>query len=237
MPKIARPQQLVERVIEALSQAVSSGRFGIGTKLPPEPDLTLDLGVGRSTLREAVRVLAHNGIIEVRQGDGTYVRSLPADGEPLARRLQRAKATEVGEVRRALEIEIVRLAAERRDERDIENIRAFLEIRRQAIARSDSSAALDADIAFHCAIAWATHNEVLADLYRIFAKALRRALATLWLREGSEPSRTDDLHAGLLEAIAARDASGAVEAASELLNLHEATPPGQGADPGDDERA
>ena len=225
MPKIARTEPLVERVIGELKRSVSSGRFGIGDKLPPEPDLTRELGIGRSTLREAVRVLAHNGILEVRQGDGTYVRSLPADGEPLALRLRRAKANEVGEVRRALEIEIVRLAAERREEHDIENVRSFLEIRRQALARNDVESALDADIAFHCAIAWATHNEVLADLYRIFSKALRRALATLWLEKDSGPTRTDDLHVRLLEAIEGRDASAAVVAASELLDRHESGAP------------
>ncbi len=71
-----------------------------------------ELGVGRSTLREAVRVLAHNGILEVHQGDGTSVRSFPAAGEPLMIRLRRAQVREIQEVRRTLEIEIVRLAAD-----------------------------------------------------------------------------------------------------------------------------
>jgi GntR family transcriptional repressor for pyruvate dehydrogenase complex len=218
MPKIIRSQPLVERVIEELKEAVSSGRFGIDSKLPPEPELTLEFGVGRSTLREAVRVLTHNGILQVRQGDGTYVRSLPADGEPLARRLVHAKEEEVGEVRRLLEIEIVRLAAERRDEEDLENIRSFLRIRRQALVRNDADSLLDADIAFHCSIAWATHNEVLADLYRIFAKVLRRAMPNLWERAGEEPAAAETLHSRLVDAIAGRDATEATAAVSELLD-------------------
>ncbi len=221
MPKILKPQQLFDRVIERLEHAIASGEYAIGTKLLPEPDLIRDLGVGRSTLREAVRVLAHNGILEVRQGDGTYVRSLPADGEPLARRLQRAKVTEIGEVRRAMEIEIVRLAAERRTERDLENIRSFLAIRRQALARNDAAAALDADIAFHCAVAWATHNDVFADLYRIFAKTLRRALAALWEKTDNDPSSAGELHARLVEAIASRDAAVAAAVVTALLDRHE----------------
>jgi GntR family transcriptional repressor for pyruvate dehydrogenase complex len=221
MPKISRPQQLVDRVIEQVERAIASGEYSIGTKLPPEPELTRQLGIGRSTLREAVRVLAHNGVLEVRQGDGTYVRSLPADGEPLARRLRRATVSEVGEVRRALEIEIVRLAAERHREEDLEDIRSFLAIRRQALARKDTAAALDADIAFHYAVAWATHNEVLVDIYRIFAKSLRRALPTPSKRPDSEQSLTEALHLRLVEAIEGRDAVAAAAIASELLDLHE----------------
>jgi GntR family transcriptional repressor for pyruvate dehydrogenase complex len=204
-----------------MEQAISSGEYAPGTRLPAEPDLVRELGVGRSTLREAVRALAHNGVLEVRQGDGTYVRSLPAEGEPLAYRLRRADVAEIGEVRRALELEIVRLAAERRNEKDIENMRSFLSIRGQAIARKDTVAALDADIAFHCAVAWAAHNEVFADLYRIFAKALRKALAALWERAGGEPSLTEQLHVRLVEAIAGRDVTGAVATASALLDRHE----------------
>jgi GntR family transcriptional repressor for pyruvate dehydrogenase complex len=215
---VIKPQQLSDQVIGLLNEAIGSGEFAVGAKMPPEPQLSKELKVGRSTLREAVRVLAHQGVLEVRQGDGTYVRSLPADGEPLTHRLRRAKVSEIGEVRRALELEIVRLAAERHDEKDIENIRSFLEIRQQALARGDSDGALDADIAFHCAIAWATQNEVFADLYRIFAITLRHALAALWETKGGAPSLTRELHAQLVDAIASRDSQKAVAIASALLS-------------------
>src|ERR1700690_3528049 len=116
-------RQLVDQVIEHLKAAIASSDYGMGAKLPAEPMLVKELGVGRSTLREAIRVLAYNGMLEVRQGDGTYIRALPANSEPLAYRLRRAKVREVQEVRRTLEFEIVRLAAERRRKRDLEQIR------------------------------------------------------------------------------------------------------------------
>src|SRR5271169_875714 len=119
MGSLIRRQQLVEQVIEHLNNVISSGTYAIGAKLPAEPQLMEELGIGRSTLREAIRVLSHNGVLEVRQGDGTYVRALPDSGETLARRLRRARVREVQEVRKTLEIEIVRLAAERHKEEDL----------------------------------------------------------------------------------------------------------------------
>ncbi len=234
MPRVTRPQQLADQVIDLLKGAISSGEYSVGDRLPTEPQLAEKFGVGRSTIREAVRVLAHNGMLEVRQGDGTYVRTLPADGEPLLRRLRRAEISEIGEVRRALELEIVRLAAERRSEEDIHNIRGFLEIRQQALARDDVSGALDADIAFHCSIAWATHNEVFADVYRIFAITLRRALAALWETEEGVPAQAGDLHTQLVEAIVDRAPEQAAVVASALLSRHETaiTPPDKGLSTG-----
>lgn len=214
-------QQLVDQVIGHLKNAVASGEYAIGARLPAEPRLMEELGVGRSTLREAVRALAHNGIVEVRQGDGTYVRSLPAAGETLSGRLRRAKVGEVQEVRRALELEIVRLAAERRKGEDLRRMRAHLEVRREALAGNDLPAALEADIAFHCAVAGAAGNRVLADLYRTFALTLRDALSALWDVSVSSPADTDDLHAGLMEAIAARDVRRAAAAAVSLLDIHD----------------
>jgi len=213
-------QQLTDQVIEHLKSVIASGKYGMGSKLPAEPQLMEDLGVGRSTVREAIRVLAHNGMLEVRQGDGTYVRSLPAEGEPLTQRLRRAGVREVQEVRRALELEIVRLAAERRGEKDLKRIRECLKKRHEALKRKDIPAALDADISFHCAVAEAAGNEVLADLYRAFAISLRGALLTLWDGADSDPVVTGGLHQRLVEAIEARDAVQAMTATAALLDHH-----------------
>ena len=218
-----KPSQLTGQVIEHLQRAISTGEYAIGAKLSAEPFLMKELGVGRSTLREAIRVLAHNGILEVRQGDGTYVRSLPSYREPLAQRLRRARSREVNEVRRTLELEIVRLAAQRRNEADLERMRCFLKTRHDALAGNDAAAALDADISFHCAVADAAGNAVLADLYRTFAFTLREALAVLWDAHDGSASGTADLHHRLVAAIEAHDASQAVATATAMLDMHGAT--------------
>lgn len=215
-----RRRQLVEEVIAHLEGAISAGRFALDERLPSETQLMTELGVGRSTLREAVRVLAHSGLLEVRQGDGTYVRATSA-GEPLARRLGRSRAGEVHEVRRALELETARLAARRRSDADLTRMRAHLAARATALAAGDSQAALDADIAFHCAVAEAADNAVLAELYQTFAASLRPALAALWQVAGN-PAEAADLHEQLLAAIAARDTAAAVAVTTTLLARHSA---------------
>jgi len=157
-------------------------------------------------------VLAYNGMLEIRQGDGTYVRAFRVDSEPLTYRLRNAKAREVQEVRRALELEIVRLAAERRRKKDLEHIRRHLKERHQALLRKDIPTALTADIAFHFAVTAAAGNEVLSDVCRTFALSLRRALETVWDGADSNPNETEELHHRLFEAIKARDAAQAMSA-------------------------
>ncbi len=211
-------QPLVAQVIEQLQRLIVQGEIEIGTKLPSEPELMAQFGVGRSTLREAVRVLAHTGLLEVRQGDGTYVRAKAAMSEPLERRLQRAAILEVYEVRRILELEIARKAAQRRDEVDLARMHASLQQRQRARQVGDEAAFLDADIAFHLAIATASKNAILTELYQTFATALRTGLVKLVA--DAELQRTDQtaLHEQLLAAITAGDADAAERCTAEFLD-------------------
>ncbi|MFQ3661230.1 MAG: GntR family transcriptional regulator [Chloroflexaceae bacterium] len=222
-------QQLVDQVIERLRARIDAGEFPPGSRLPPEPQLMAELGVGRSTVREAVRALAHSGVLEVRQGDGTYVRMPGVADEPLGLRLRRAQVHEVHEVRRALELEIARLAALRRDEADLAALRAALAARGAALARGERDAALTADLALHAALADATHNRVLADLYRAFAPPMREALAALWAARESGAA-THQLHADLVAAVAAGDPGRASAAAAAILDQHTDLMEGPGND-------
>ena len=209
-------QALVEQVIRGLQERLAGGEFAAGTRLPPEAELMAQFGVGRSTIREAVRALAHTGLIEVRQGDGTYVLASPENAEPLARRLKRARAAEVYEVRRALELGIARLAAQRRDAADLVHLRHLLAQRGARTDAGDDAAFLDADVEFHVAVAEATKNTVLTELYRTFAVVLREALAEVVLLPGRE-HRTA-LHEALVEAIAQQDPDAAYEITMQHLD-------------------
>ena len=71
----AKRTGLVDQVIAQMRELVSSGEWPLGDKIPPETELVTALGVGRNTVREAVRALSHAGLLEVRQGDGTFVRA------------------------------------------------------------------------------------------------------------------------------------------------------------------
>jgi DNA-binding FadR family transcriptional regulator len=210
-------QPLVEQVIEQLQRLIES-ELEVGVKLPSEPELMTQFGVSRSTLREAVRVLTHIGLLEVRQGDGTYVRAKTELTE-LARRLQQAAIEEVYEVRRILELEIARLAAQRRDEVDLAQMQESLQHRERARQTGDAAAFLEADVVFHLAVAVSSKNAVLVEVYQTFVRSLREALAQL-IRSDKPVGQPEQaqLHQQLLDAIAVGDANAAVCWTEEILN-------------------
>ena len=127
-----RRSQLVNEVIEQLRLRVSSGDLKVGDKIPSESVLVTELGVGRTTLREAVRVLEHAGLFEVRQGSGTYLRSV-SNSESFAPRLRHARVLEVLDIRRALEIEITRMAAAYRTDAALVAMREALDRMRRGM--------------------------------------------------------------------------------------------------------
>ena len=103
----------VDIVAAAIEEAISTGRWPVGSKLPPETALVEELGVARNTMREAVRALAHAGVLSVRHGGGVYVMAAsPVEGL-LGRRLARGDVLDVLSLRRGLEVEAARLAAQR----------------------------------------------------------------------------------------------------------------------------
>src|SRR5258707_3271872 len=170
-PSPVRRQPLVNQVLDYLQQQITTGMFPVGSKLPSEPELMVTLSIGRSTLREAMRVLAHMGLVDVRPGDGTYIRVPAPEAESLGQRLQRARVIEVYEVRHTLELECACLAALRRDEADLDALRQALQDRRGVLPLwGEQAAFFDADLIFYISIARATQKTMLADLYPAIIK-------------------------------------------------------------------
>lgn len=157
---------LVDQVIEQMRQAISSGEWPVGQRIPAEPDLVGALGVGRNTVREAVRALAHAGVLEVRQGDGTFVRAT-SELSGAVRRLVGDELREVLQVRRALEVEGSRLAALRRTPEELHRLEALLTERDTASARQNSAVRHDpggADAGRPSATAMRGHSPYPKDL-------------------------------------------------------------------------
>ncbi|GHE11201.1 FadR/GntR family transcriptional regulator [Streptomyces alanosinicus] len=209
-----RPSPLVEQAADRLRDRIAAGHWPVGGKLPGETTLAKELGVGRSTVREALRALAGAGLVRPRHGAGVFVIAVePAEDWPT--RLGRAAVTDVYEVRMGVEVQAARLAAQRRTPEDVTALRAALKGRRAAAAAADT-AFVDADIALHTAVVAAAHNPVLTDLFTEFVPVLREGLVTLLhltrLRE-KVPDTGDDSHAALVEAIA----DGAAEQAVAVL--------------------
>ena len=145
--------------------------------------------MSRNTVREAVRVLVHVGMLETRQGDGTYVRATKDAGETL-RRINRAQLRDKLEVRIMLETEAAKLAAERRDAKDLERMTLALDER--AKAGDDVESRIRHDHAFHTALVAASHNPALSELYDYFANSVAQTIELTELDSGlPEPSQED----------------------------------------------
>lgn len=217
-----RRSPLAEQAAEALLSRIRAGEWGLGHKLPGETTLSAQLGVGRSTVREAIRGLAGRGVLESRQGAGVFVTSLePADDWDTV--LARADIVEVIEARVAIEAEAAALAAGRRTPADLRTLRQAL-VNRSKTGTS-LEAHVDADMAFHRAVVAAAHNEVLSELFDVFVPRIHRAMVDM-LRISPLPSEEADhaSHEVLFEAIRARDALAATGASrshlQSLKDLH-----------------
>ncbi len=217
-----RRRPLAEQAAEALLARVRAGEWGLGHRIPGETTLAAQLGVGRSTVREAVRGLAGRGVLESRQGAGVFVRSLePSDDWDLV--LTRAGVVAVIEARVAIEAEAAALAAGRRTPADLRALGQALAGR--SVRGTSVEAHVDADMAFHRAVVAAAHNEVLSELFDAFVPRLRGAMVDM-LRISPLPSEEADhaSHEQLLAAIHARDAAGAARASrthlQSLKDLH-----------------
>ncbi|MFD5037063.1 FadR/GntR family transcriptional regulator [Streptomyces sp. NPDC058377] len=213
-----RPSPLVEQATERLREQITEGSWPVGTKLPGETTLAASLGVGRSTVREALRALAGAGLVQARQGAGVFVIAAEPE-EDWATRLRRAAVTDVYEVRISIEVEAARLAARRRTDEDLAALTAALAGRRAAADGGDA-AFVDADIALHTAVVAAAHNPVLSALFTEFVPTLRKGLIDmlelLGLRSG-DPNHGDESHAALVDAVARGDADAAAHTLREEL--------------------
>lgn len=180
-----RPSPLVEQAAERLREQIACGAWPVGTKLPGETTLAASLGVGRSTVREALRALAGAGLVQPRQGAGVFVLATEPK-EDWATQLRCAAVTDVYEVRMLIEVEAAHLAARRRTDEDVQALREALAGRRAA-GRADNAAFVDADIALHAAVVAAAHNPVLTSLFTQFVPALRRGSSTCWTCSACAP--------------------------------------------------
>lgn len=211
---------LADQAAELLLQRIRAGEWGLGEKLPGETTLAPQLGVGRSTVREAIRQLAGRGVLASRQGAGVFVTALdaPEDWDAV---LRRAGIVSVIEARIAIESEAAALAADRRTPADLRALRRALTQREEH--RAEIASLVDSDTAFHRTIVAAAHNPILLELFDSFTPRLRDAMIEmLRLHREFGDDADHDAHAELLSAIARRDPAAAVECSRlQLLSLKE----------------
>lgn len=215
MAATIRRQPLAAQTAEALLDRIRAGEWPLGHRLPGETTLAAQLGVGRSTMREAIRELAGKGVLGTRQGAGVFVTSLDVaeDWEDV---LRRASVTAVLEARVAIEVEAAALAAGRRTPAELRTIRRALAER--VVEGRSVEEHVDADMALHRAVVAGAHNEVLLELFDGFVPRVRRAMIDLYRLRPAVPHAADQPeHTALVEAIAAHDPNQAAQASRAHL--------------------
>lgn len=207
---------LADQAADLLLARVRAGEWALGAKLPGETTLAVQLGVGRSTVREAIRRLAGSGVLDSRHGSGVYVTALDVADE-WSDVLRRADIVTVIEARTAIEVEAAMLAADRRTPADLRAIRRALDAR--TVPGQSVDEHVDADMALHRAIVVASHNEVLIELFDGFVPRVRRAMIEMLRIRPTASEREDhDAHAAVVGAIAERKPDAAVHASRAHLD-------------------
>ena len=226
------PRRLHEQVLSALIERIVSGEFTPGAGLPSEAELCSTYSVSRSSVREALRVLAEKGLIEVRHGLGTRVTSPERwdflDAHVLGARRRCGGMTEVIEslleALRIVECEVAALAAERAEESH--RIRMKMALERMQLSQNEPEAVADAAFSFHQALLQATNNYVLMRMADPIRELLQYSIVTA-SSKGGNIARVLREHDAIYAAVCDGDAAGAREAMREHLQAtaHDLTAP------------
>jgi GntR family transcriptional repressor for pyruvate dehydrogenase complex len=217
-------------VVAGIKHMITSGKLGAGSRLPIEKDLAAELSVSRSSLREAVRALCTMGVLETRQGDGTYVTSLDpslllAPMSFLVDLHAEADISHLQSVRRILETEAAgRAALSIGDDALDEAGQILLSVEDLVTAHSEDAlrSFIDADIAFHRVIARSSENPVLEAL--IEALSSRTIRARMWRAISEEGALLDTQaeHRAILRALSQHDPDSArLRMATHLLAVQD----------------
>lgn len=207
---------LYEQVAERLREFIDVQRLQPGERLMSERELAEQLGVSRTSVRQALTALRVQGLVDVRHGDGVYLLRSPRDLIPsLASEIVASEVDHpmIWEVREGIEVQAARLAAARRTLADLGAMRTALEDMERSIAAGEDGIAGDRD--FHRAVVKAAHNPLLGELTRQLADAIDRTSAASLTHPGRPPLSLE-AHRAILAAIEA----GQEDAAAEEMRAH-----------------
>lgn len=215
LPNVApiKREPLATEIARRLVDYLLSGGVEPGERMPSERQLAQAFGVGRSAMREALKALTLLGLVEVRHGDGTYLKK--ADSELLPQvigwglLLGERRTMDLVEARQKIEADIAGLAAARRSEADVEDLRRQLGRMEQQVALdADPAAFVEADVAFHLRLAEAGGNSALRDVLNGI-QALLRAWISRVILIGENRDVSFREHVPIFEAVRIGDAVAA----------------------------
>lgn len=218
-PESVRGSGLVDRVIDYLRDYVAAEKLRPGERLPSENKLSAALGVSRPVVREAMRMLAATGLVELAAGKRATI--VAVDGEMISRVIEnavlvgQADAADILEMRRGIEIAMVSLAAERRSNEAIEELRTI--VGEMARCLGDGTRYSRLDLRLHLALAKATANPLYPLLIEAFRQLIEASMLAGIERWEATPElrRVQVLHQAIVDAVVAGDADAAARAMAQ----------------------
>lgn len=220
--KSIKPKKIYEEVSEAILAMIKNGTLKPGDKLLPVHQLAEQFQVGRSAVREALSALRAMGLIEMKQGEGTYVRNFDASSLTTSLNatllMKQEDIVNLLEVRKVLEVGAVRAAAVKRTEENLHNMQHWLDEMQKSIGNEDGGE--QADFRFHMAIAEASHNNILLELMNhvseMIAEAIGETRRIILYGEQTTAERLLEEHRKIYEAVLEND----IEAAQQAMQDH-----------------
>jgi DNA-binding FadR family transcriptional regulator len=203
-------QSVVDATIKQIVQAISDGKYKMGDKLPNEYELISELGISRNSLREAMRVLSTVGVVEIKRGDGTYVcdQINPSVFDSMIYGLvfEASSSKELVELRQGLDEIMLKLAIQKADEADIEDLNHYIEAMDMHFNNGNVDAASIADYNFHLRIVESGRNKLLTRIvkgvYQFFKESIHENITT-----EEQFAHASEYHRQLLDVIVKRDVS------------------------------
>lgn len=220
--------EMARNTLAFLRRNIASGEWPINSRIPKEPELMELLGVGKSTIREAVRSLASLGMLETLPGRGTFVRSRTPVSSVITEYVSDYEVEEILVYRRALEIEAAQQAAVNRTDEQLAAMRAALD-RSPGSEPEGAHQHAQTPGSFHHLIFEASGNRLMPGLYAGVMAALRRPSSQVHLVNGASPELREDDHLAILRAIENHDITGAAHAMA--LHVDRDLVPDDGAEP------
>lgn len=209
--------RLYEDVSERLGQFVRESNMHPGDQFPAERELAQRLQVSRTSVRQSFVVLQALGFVDVRHGEGVFLRRVRGFGESLMKLLERRRRLpDVLEAREALEVKLAELAATHWRDSDLVAMKAALVQMESEIA--GGGIGTDGDAAFHHAIALAARNQILGHMIDSMAEVIQESRIES-LSEPGRPPRSLEAHGRILAAIEAHDAEQAADAMRQHLRV------------------
>ncbi|WP_328806992.1 FadR/GntR family transcriptional regulator [Nocardiopsis coralli] len=208
--KPAVRSRLYEQVIDQLREHVTRARLKTGDRLPSERELSERIGVSRASIKQAIVVLEVQGLVEIRHGGGTYLRTDHLRPEPVSILVDRKRRLpDVLDAREALETKLAELAAQRRTDDDLAALDGALDVMEADIASGELGE--DGDHRFHAAITAAARNELLAAFMSELSDQIAETRKES-LHQPERPAQSLRQHRDIVDAIRAQDPEAAVAA-------------------------